>query len=243
MSAPLIGITTRNTQSQTYDIPLVSSPKSYIQALSRTEAIPVLIPLGSTRSALTQLLSRLDGVIFTGGGDIAPHHFAGQDHAKVYDLDPERDAMELEFVHDVVASATPFLGICRGIQVVNVAFGGTLYTHIADQLPEAVDHTFFPGFPWDHPAHPVQVTEGTKFAGIIGEPILQVNSLHHQGIKDLADVLVTAAHAPDGLVEAIELPDHPFGLAVQWHPEWLPADPFSQKLFASFVAAASNGKK
>ncbi|KAA3644586.1 MAG: gamma-glutamyl-gamma-aminobutyrate hydrolase family protein [Chloroflexi bacterium] len=243
MSAPLIGITTRNTQSQTYDIPLVASPKSYIQALSRAGAIPVLIPLGSTPEATKQLLSRLDGIVFTGGGDIETQRFGGEDHAEVYDVDPERDAMELGLIHDVVDSETPFLGICRGAQVVNVAYGGSLYTHIADQHPDAVEHTFFPGHPWDHLAHPVQVTEGSKLADIVGKPILPVNSLHHQGIKELAANLEPVAHAPDGLIEALELPDYPFGLAVQWHPEWLPEDPYSLKLFDSFVAAASNGHK
>lgn len=122
--------------------------------------------------------------------------------------------------------------------MVNVALGGTLYTHIADQLPGALHH--------DHPgnmrgllAHEVQLEEGTRIGAVMGEPLLRVNSHHHQGLKDIGAGLRAAGHAPDGLVEAIELPDHPFGIAVQWHPEWLTDQQPTRNLFSRFVEAAA----
>jgi len=106
-------------------------------------------------------------------------------------------------------------------------------------LPGALKHSNFPDHPWDYLAHPVQVSEGRRLAEILGEPIIEVNSLHHQGIKELAAGLKAVGSAPDGLVEAIELPQHPFALGVQWHPETLPQDARMQNLFRALVQASS----
>jgi putative glutamine amidotransferase len=242
MSYPVIGITTRQTMNTTDDIPLVASPKSYIQALSRAGAAPVLIPVGVPDAGIGQLLDSLDGLMFTGGGDIETARFAGEDHPEVYDVDTERDEMEIKLVHAAVLKGLPFLGICRGIQIINVAFGGSLYTHIADQHPDAIQHRFYPGHPWDYLAHSVELDKDCRLAGIFGKTQVQVNSLHHQGIRQVPSMLEVVGRSPDGLVEALEMPGHPFGLAVQWHPEWLPEDPHSQALFKAFVDA-SDGKR
>lgn len=242
MPAPLIGVTTRNTTSKTYNIPLISSPRSYIEALSKAGGLTVLIPLGLPQYHMDELLQSLDAVVFTGGGDIETELFNGKDHPKVAGVDVERDKMELQLVHDVLESHIPFLAICRGLQVVNVAMGGTLYTHIADQLPESVEHTFFPGWPWDHAAHNVQLEEGCLLAEIVGTQTLQVNSLHHQGVLDLAQGLKATGFSPDGLVEAAEIPEYVFGLGVQWHPEWMPDDPKMQALFSAFIEAVQDSK-
>ena len=132
----------------------------------------------------------------------------------------------------------PFFGICRGAQVVNVALGGNLYTHIEDQHPDALKHDYYPDYPRNRLSHPVRVEEGSRLAGIVDEPVLQVNSLHHQGIKGLAPTLKPVAYAPDGIIEAVELSDHPFGLAVQWHPEWLTDQQPMRNLFKAFVDSA-----
>ena len=239
---PLIGLTTRNATSPIYGIPMVATPRSYIDALARAGAAFVLLPLGMPYERLELLLEILDGVIFTGGGDIETARFNGESHPEVDGVQPERDELELQMARDVAEGGLPFLGICRGLQVVNVAFGGSLYTHIADQLPGALEHYFYPDWPRDHIAHPVQVSEDSLLAVLVGEPVLQVNSLHHQGVKDLAPNLTPVARAPDGLVEALELHGHPFGLAVQWHPECLPDDSRMQAIFDAFVAAAANHK-
>jgi putative glutamine amidotransferase len=116
--------------------------------------------------------------------------------------------------------------------------GGTLYTHIGDQFPGALRHDWYPDIPRTYLAHPVRVEEGSRIGEIVGEPLLQVNSLHHQGIKYLSPGLRAVAFAPDGIVEAVELPEHPFGLAVQWHPEWLTDQDSMRRLFSAFVEAA-----
>ena len=198
---------------------------------------PVLIPSLIADDGWDALYARLDGILLSGGGDIGLDHFRGDPHPRIDDMDPARDSVELKLIQASTSDGKPFLGICRGCQVVNVALGGTLYTHIPDQLPGALDHSY-PGNMRTVLVHQVKIEEGTRVAGIYGEPIIKVNSLHHQGLKDIAPSLRAAGHAPDGLVEAIELPDHPFGLAVQWHPEWLTDQEGTRNLFRKFVDAA-----
>jgi putative glutamine amidotransferase len=185
------------------------------------------------------LYVRLDGILFSGGGDIAIERFSGDAHPRVDDLDLERDSVELKMLKAAAEDVKPFLGICRGCQVMNVALGGTLYTHLQDQLPNSLDHAY-PGNMRTVLVHEVKLEEGTHIADVMGEPILKVNSLHHQGLKDIAPALRVTGYAPDGLVEAVELPDHPFGLAVQWHPEWLTDQESTRNLFRKFVEAAGS---
>jgi len=199
--------------------------------------VPVLIPSMLHNAGWDALYSRLDGVLFSGGGDFALEHARGDAHPRLTEVDPERDSVEIKFVQAAASDGKPFLGICRGAQAVNVALGGTLYTHIPDQLPNALDHSY-PGNLRTVLVHEVKIEEGTRIADILGEPIVKVNSLHHQGLKDIAPSLRVTGHAPDGLVESVELPDHPFGIAVQWHPEWLTDQQPTRNLFRKFVEAA-----
>jgi putative glutamine amidotransferase len=238
MPAPLIGLTTRNIDDPKYGFPLVSSPKTYTQALIRAGAIPVLVPVNLPQSVQEELLNRLDGIVFTGGGDIDLSYFQGVPHPEVYGIDLERDDNELSLARAAVERRLPFLGICRGLQVINVALGGTLYTHILDQLPGALQHSCFPDFPPNHAAHPLEIKPGSLLSDLVGRTEFRVNSLHHQGIRTLAPGLEALATAPDGLVEAFQLPAHPFGLAVQWHPEWMPEVAEMQAIFSAFTASA-----
>ena len=239
MTAPLIGLTTSRTRNL-HGIPVISVTEAYVQSVLRAGGLPLLVPVGLSRSQLEELSSRLQGILFTGGGDIDPARFNGLPHPRVYDVDPERDALEFDLVHQAVAEGKPFFGICRGAQVVNVALGGSLYTDIEDQRQDALKHDWFSGHPRDLRSHTVQIERASRLAGILGSLAPGVNSLHHQGIQDVAPVLQPTAYAPDGLVEAVELPQHPFGLAVQWHPEWLPDDEAMQALFRAFVAACQD---
>jgi len=233
---PLIGITT--TQAKTvYGQPTVMLMQSYIHAVIGAGGVPVLIPSMLAEDGWDAVYSRLDGILFSGGGDIGLEYSPGAPHPRIDEVDPVRDSIELKLVQAAAADGKPFLGICRGCQVMNVALGGTLYTHLADQLSNALDHSY-PGNMRTVLVHEVQIDEGTHIAEIFGEPIIRVNSLHHQGLKDIAPSLRVAGHAPDGLVEAIELPDHPFGLAVQWHPEWLTDQAPTRNLFRNFVQAS-----
>ncbi len=236
MSSPLIGITTQRTA--TSGAPVVGAPETYIKAVQNAGGLPVLIPLDLNASELDELFSHLDGVLFHGGGDIDPALFQGPAHVEVYGIDPDRDRVELQLVHRAADSGKPFLGICRGIQVINVALGGTLYTHIQDQHPNALRHDCHPEHPRDYLAHPVRVQENSSLAKILGKSTVETNSLHHQGIDKPAPRLTPVAWAPDGIVEAVELTDHPFGLGVQWHPENLQAYPEMRALFRSLVTAA-----
>ena len=233
---PLIGITTNQSKTP-YGQPTVMLMQSYVNAVMQAGGVPVLIPSLIAEDGWDAVYSRLDGILFSGGGDIGLEYFPGEPHPRIDDVDLVRDSIELKMVRAAASDGKPFLGICRGCQVMNVALGGTLYTHILDQLPNALDHSY-PGNMRTLLVHEIKIEEGTHTAEIFGEPIIKVNSLHHQGLKDIAPSLRVAGHAPDGLVEAIELPSHPFGLAVQWHPEWLTDQESTRNLFRKFVETA-----
>jgi putative glutamine amidotransferase len=237
MSTPLIGITTQRTTNKG-TIPVVGSPESYIQAVQNAGGLPLLIPLDLKTSELSEVFNHLDGVLFHGGGDIDPVYFHGPYHTEVYGIDPDRDRVELQLVHQAAEAGKPFLGICRGIQVINVALGGTLYTHIHDQRPNALRHDWYPDIPRDFLAHPIQVQEDSSLSRILGKTTVETNSLHHQGIDKTAPGLTPVAWAPDGIIEAVELAGHRFGLGVQWHPENLQAYPEMRALFQALVNAS-----
>ena len=233
---PLIGITT-NQSTNEYGQPTVMLMQSYVSAVMQAGGVPVLIPSMIAEDGWESAYSRLDGILFSGGGDISLEFSPGEPHPRIDDVDPARDSVEFKMIRAAVSDRKPFLGICRGCQAVNVALGGTLYTHLRDQYPNALDHDY-PGNKRTILAHEVQLAEGTRMAEIYEEPIIKVNSLHHQGLKDVASPLHVSGHAPDGLVEAVELPGHPFGLAVQWHPEWLTDQQTTRNLFRKFIEAA-----
>jgi len=237
MSLPVIGVTTSSGHNRA-GRPIVTLGQSYTAAVIQAGGVPVLIPSDLDRDGLRALVARLDGVLFTGGGDIAIERFNGQDHPRIGGVDPARDRAELELLHAVVADGTPFLGICRGLQLVNVGLGGTLYTDLADQLPGAIRHDYSDDFPRDRLSHAVRLRPGSRLAQVLGESELQVNSLHHQGLKQLAPGIEPAAYSSDELVEGLELPGARFGLAVQWHPEELTAGEPARRLFRAFVQAA-----
>lgn len=224
---------------------------SYVQALVRAGAAPVLIPSLTDLDLLRSVYERIDALLLPGGGDIAPEHFGEKAHEKCGTPDPDRDHSELALIHWCVADHKPLLAICRGIQVLNVALGGSLYQDIGAQVQDAGRHDWSPGYARDFLAHPVGVAPGTRLAAISERGAgswlqtvsdravqLEVNSFHHQAIKDLAPGLRVVARAPDGLVEAVEIEDHPFALGVQWHPEELAhRDNRAQQLFSALIDA------
>jgi putative glutamine amidotransferase len=236
MPKPLIGITTRNSRDADGH-PTTSLQHTYTNAVVQAGGLPVLIPSMLPEEDFLALYSRVDGILFTGGGDVSLDYFKGADHPRIGEVDNSRDVTEMSLMRTAINDGKPILGICRGAQVMNVALGGTLYTHIHDQLPGALDHDY-PGDLRRVLVHPVNVDESSRSAEIFGETLLQVNSLHHQGLKDLAPGLRAAGHSPDGLVELVELTGHPCAVAVQWHPEWLTDQLPTRRLFKSFVDAA-----
>jgi putative glutamine amidotransferase len=233
MSLPLIGITASRSSPESGSVICVK--ETYVKAILRAGGIPLLIPPGVSENDCESLLSRLDGLLLSGGGDIDPVYFGGTPHSKVYGIIPDRDELEIGLVKLAASRGFPFLGICRGIQVINVALGGTLFTHIADQLPQALKHD---NDNYAFIAHPVRVKPGSQLARILSATEVETNSLHHQGVDCLAPSLTPVAISSDSLVEAVELPGHPFGLGVQWHPEGMPDSIQMQALFRAFVEAA-----
>lgn len=241
MTYPVIGVTTMRRENQV-GMRLSSLAEAYVEALIQAETCPLLIPNLLPEAALDNLLSRLDGVLFTGGGDIETSYYQEADHPKVSGVEADRDRLELLILERVVNDGKPFLGICRGLQLINVGLEGTLYADIGDQVPGAAKHDYYLDWDRDYLAHTVEVESETRLAGILGEGMVEVNSLHHQAIRELAPDLVTTGYSPDGIVEAVEMPDHPYGIAVQWHPEWLTAHSQMRALFTAFADAASDRK-
>ena len=241
MTTPLIGLTTTRSKNAK-GLPQVYLLEAYVQAVAQAGAYPVLIPLGLPKEILTALAARLDGVLFTGGGDVHPRHYAAEGNPRVALVDEDRDRVEFQLLDQVLAEKKPFLGICRGLQVMNIALGGSLYADVAEQRPGALAHNYRESKERTFRAHPVAIEAGSRLADVLGETQAQVNSLHHQAIDRLAPGLRPTAYAPDGIIEAVEFPDQPFGLAVQWHPEWLLDDPAMRALFRAFVQAAGDGQ-
>jgi putative glutamine amidotransferase len=220
-------------------MPLASVAEAYVEALIQAGASPVLIPNALSEGALDELTPRLDGVLFSGGGDIEPEFYNATNNSKVSGVELDRDRLEIYLLEKLVVEGKPLLGICRGQQSINVALGGTLYADIADQVPGSAKHDYYPGWERDYLAHSVEVEAGTRLADILCETEVEVNSFHHQAVEQLAPGLTPTAYSPDGIIEAVELADHPFALAVQWHPEWLTAHHPMRALFRAFVEAAS----
>lgn len=230
MSAPLIGITTygRNEQKQ------FTLPALYVDAVRRAGGAPILVPPGET--GWETLWERVDGWILAGGGDIDPDRYGGRQHPTIYMVDAERDRSELELARRLAGSDRPTFAICRGSQVLNVALGGTLIEHLPDVVGEKVLHRLPQRQPNHHAA---EIVPKSFLANILGVTTCQAASWHHQAVRDLAPGLVAVAHAPDGTIEATELPSHPWLVSVQWHPEITAAsDPSQQRLFDALVRAA-----
>lgn len=233
---PLIGITC-GLITNSSNVVVQQLGQAYTEAILRAGGQPVIIPVGLNEGEIPALLDRLDGVLLSGGGDIDPQMFNGIPHPKVYGISPERDRLEIALVKAALQKHKPLLAICRGIQVLNVAHSGKLYTHIQDQVEHSLKHDWFPKFPRDKLAHAVSLKCGSQLNQIYAADDVQVNSLHHQGISRVGEGLTATAFAPDGLVEGLEVTGAGFALGVQWHPECLPDDPGSQSLFRAFVEA------
>lgn len=237
---PLIGLTTyRKMADQSPPIEIIGLMPSYIDSVVAAGGLPVLIPLGLEETALAAMLPRLDGVLLPGGGDIEPSVYRGSMHETMYGIDPDRDRVELFVARQAAEMGKPMLAICRGHQILNVALGGTLWEDVQAFMPQAIRHNYFKKFPRNHLAHSVTAVPDSHIAHLMGKTEIHVNSLHHQGVRDLAPGLRATAVAPDGLVEGAEIPGHPFAVSVQWHPENLIYDdPAMLSLFKGLVEAA-----
>ncbi|MDP7395845.1 MAG: gamma-glutamyl-gamma-aminobutyrate hydrolase family protein [Lentisphaeria bacterium] len=236
MDKPLIGITTygRDVAGR------CSLPVEYIECVRRAAGAVVLLPPGDTD--IVDCLQRLDGLILAGGGDIDPALYGGEDHDTVYMTDIDRDRDEIAMVRRAVDADVPLFGICRGMQIVNVALGGSLHSHLPDIIDELDHRVANPAAAPDDPnpttftPHLVSIAPGSKLSALLGVTECEIASWHHQAVRQVPESLQVVATAADGTVEAVESCDHRL-FAVQWHPEiTAAADPVQQRLFDRFVA-------
>ncbi|WP_455581151.1 gamma-glutamyl-gamma-aminobutyrate hydrolase family protein [Dysosmobacter sp.] len=206
----------------------------YLDGLRQAGALPVILPLETEEADIRQLYGLCDGLLFTGGHDVDPALYGAAPLPECGPPCRRRDALEASLFRLALEAGTPVLGICRGLQLINALLGGTLYQDLPTQRPGSVSHVMRP--PYDRVIHPVALEAGGTLHRLTGQAALGVNSYHHQGIRTLAPALRADACAPDGLIEAVTCPEHPFLLAVQWHPEFsFRRDGASQAIFRAFV--------
>ncbi len=218
---------------------MCSVGETYIRAVQRVGGTPVVIPPTAMEADWETLLAHLDGLLLSGGEDIGPMLYGEEREPWMNQVDAERDFSELGLTRGWLATERPLLAICRGYQVLNVTLGGTLYQDIAARIPNALDHAYVAALPMETTVHSVTLEPGSRLAILLRGTAFEVNSAHHQALKVIGERLSVVAHAPDGVVEAVEMPDHPFCIGVQWHPEaMVKTSETMWPLFEAFINAA-----
>ncbi len=240
---PVIGVTTQTLEAIPDQLPRcwVMSQR-YVHVLSKSGAVPWVVPLlPEDMDTVRAIYEHLDGVFLPGGVDMDPSSYDEAKRPECGRTDLARDATEIQLLRWAMEDRKPVLAVCRGVQVMNVAAGGSLYQDLGTDVAGAIKHDYFPcGVRQrDHLAHDIRIERGTRLASLLGSESVTVNSMHHQGIKILAPGLVATAFASDGVIEGAEaLGDH-FMVGVQWHPEDLTdADERMRRLFGAFIDAS-----
>ena len=233
---PLIGVSMSITVGTAPERAYVNS--TYLNAIQQAGGVPVALPAQLSPRSWERLAAELDGLLLTGGGDIDPALFGEAPHPTLYDVAPIRDSFEATAARWALERGVPLLCVCRGVQVLNVALGGSLYQDVATDPGTQLEHS--QKGPRNEPSHKVTVTPGSRLAEVMGADEVEVNSMHHQAIKRLGDGLRDVAWAPDGIIEGVEMPgDERFVVGVQWHPEELVGrDQAARNLFDAVVEAA-----
>jgi putative glutamine amidotransferase len=237
---PMIGLSGKLNTSSPY-VPGVFLGSGYTNGVAEAGGLPLVIPYLEKESDLRELAHRLDGLLLTGGVDMAPAQYMNEQPVPALgEICPERDWMEAILFDEMQKQRKPVLGICRGMQAINVLMGGTLYQDLPSQKQgDLIQHD--QRAPHWYPMHHVTIAPGTHLHRIFGEERIGVNTFHHQAVKEAAPGLIVSAVADDGVVEAIERPDGPYLVGVQWHPELMwHKNALFVKLFESFVQAANN---
>lgn len=208
----------------------------YLDALAQAGALPVVFPLKAGEDDVERLLGLCSGLLFTGGQDVAPSVYGMEDQTGKTVPSELRDSLEIKVLESALQKNMPMLGICRGLQFFNAFLGGTLYQDLPTQYSSSTVHS--QGRPYSDPVHSVELSG--KLKELLGKQTLQVNSLHHQAIRELAPALEPMAVSEDGLIEAVQMPGKKFVWAVQWHPEFLfRTDENSRAIFSTFVSACT----
>lgn len=239
---PLIGVTMGREKSQRFfGLSLYIMNQTYVRTLENLGALPVMIPLNMSEATLLGTFQRLDGLFLPGGEDIDPSNYGNDRHPLLGATDRERDRTELLLTRWALQAGMPVLGVCRGVQMINVACGGTLTQDLHSENPELDKHDYFPpSFERYRISHSIAIEPESRLAEAMGQQH-EVNSMHHQGIAQVGYGLRVVARAEDGLPEALEAPELPFVVGVQWHPEELSkTDQMSANLFYNFVHTAAS---
>ncbi|HLZ22525.1 MAG TPA: gamma-glutamyl-gamma-aminobutyrate hydrolase family protein [Ktedonobacterales bacterium] len=236
---PIIGIPCFAAERAGTLRPIFGNNQAYVRAIEQAGGAPVLLPLLESPASMEAIRERLDGLLLSGGGDLAPALYGEEQMLECGEIEVERDAAEIDLTRWALEVGMPVLGVCRGMQLLNVVRGGTLYQDIVTQHPGSPRHDVTE-HGRTHRAHAIAINPRSRLAAIMGtrEPV--VNSLHHQAVKEPGEGVEIVGWSEDGIAEALELPGYPFVLAVQYHPEELyPTDEASRRLFAAFVRACA----
>jgi len=235
---PLIGIPCRTIPTEEGLI-RYGGLSTYTRAIEMAGGAPILIPLMLGDETLRAIYARLDGLLLAGGVDIHPKEYGESVESFCGEIDEARDQTELRLTRQALAEARPILAICRGIQTLNVAAGGSLYQDLQAQIPGVNHHAYYPHYPFNLIAHEIEVDPGSRLARAFGVSRIGVNSLHHQAVKRIGQGLRVIAKSPDGIVEGLEGTNDAWVVGVQFHPEWLVDDDVRMvRLFEEFVKAS-----
>lgn len=235
---PVIGIPARSVVDSSNGFRYSGIPLTYSSNVERAGGAPILIPLHLSEDTLKAIYSRIDGLLLAGGVDVHPKEFGEDIMPYCGEIDTARDETELRVTRWALKDGRPIFGICRGIQMLNVAAGGSLYQDIPAQIETEQNHSYKQGDPYNLRAHPITLEPDSRIAQWLGTATIDVNSLHHQSLKKIAPGLRVIGRSPDGVVEAVESTDAQFRVGVQFHPELLEDDTRMLKLFEAFVASA-----
>ena len=231
---PVIGITTFGQN----ELGHYHVAGAYVDAVRSSGGLPVLLPPDEPEEGAA-ILEVVDGLIFSGGGDLDPATYNGSLHPAIDMVDSKRDTFELTLARLALNTGIPVLGICRGIGVLSVVSGGSLVPHIPDEFGEVVAHV---GESTPTVKHRVHISHESRLAKVIGSTEVTVVSWHHQAVRSVPPGWRVTAHSSDDVIEALEHEDHPWAIAVQWHPELSLIDPLQQRIFQALVEAARTRK-
>ena len=212
--------------------------RAYVWALEQAGATPIILPVTSELDIINSYLGVVDGILLSGGEDVEPLRYGAAPHSKLGKTDISRDDTEMPLIIAALAQDIPLFAICRGIQALNVALGGTLYQDIPSELPSDISHLQSEkGFARNVLTHKVVINSDTRLRSIVGDTEMMTNTFHHQALNKIGEGLIVTAVAEDGIIEAVENPDYKYLVGVQFHPEETTHDEKSRRLFEEFVGA------
>jgi putative glutamine amidotransferase len=236
---PLIGIPCHSGFRAGTWRPIYCNNQAYVRIVEAAGGVPVFIPILDDLSGLETILPRLDGLILPGGLDVQPHLYHEEPHPMLSDVDPVVDELEFSLARWALQKDLPILGVCRGMQLLNIALGGSLYQDLEAQYPGSMKHMYL-DLPRSQVVHRVYVEAGSQMEKVLGTRTFWVNSLHHQAVKQRVEGVRISGRAEDVVAELLEAPGHLFVMAVQCHPEEIyTREPALARLFAAFVEACS----